>query len=222
MRGVFLLTIVMVFLFTSHCPGRETAAVVVAGRYGTTYPISERDAYEEIMERVEKADLAGRFLLLKKHVMEHAAVNNQLGRATRDRVFRISIKFQLPFDIRDHTGKIIYPRGYTFNPLEYVSFPFTLVFFDSTSEKELEWLKKSGLLERHDTILITTRGSVFHASRLTGRVVYLGDERILKYFSVEKTPSIVYQDGETMILKEVGVYGNGSFTGASLNEKKRR
>jgi len=196
--------------------------VVIAGRYGTTYPISERDAYEEIMERVKKANLSGRFLLLKKHVMEHVAVNNQLGRATRDRVFRISIKFQLPFDIKDHTGKIIYPRGYTFNPLEYVSFPFTLVFFDSTSEKELEWLKKSGLLERHDTILIITRGSVFNASELTGRIVYLGDERILRYFSVEKTPSIVYQDGKTMILKEIGVYGNGSFVKATLNEKKRR
>ena len=196
--------------------------MVIAGRYGTTYPISERDAYEEIMERVKKANLSGRFLLLKKHVMEHVAVNNQLGRATRDRVFRISIKFQLPFDIKDHTGKIIYPRGYTFNPLEYVSFPFTLVFFDSTSEKELEWLKKSGLLERHDTILIITRGSVFNASELTGRIVYLGDERILRYFSVEKTPSIVYQDGKTMILKEIGVYGNGSFVKATLNEKKRR
>ena len=196
--------------------------MVIAGRYGTTYPISERDAYEEIMEKVKKANLSGRFLLLKKHVMEHAAVNNRLGRATRDRVFRISIKFQLPFDIKDHTGKIIYPQGYTFNPLEYVRFPFTLVFFDSTSEKELEWLKKSGLLERHDTILIITRGSVFNASELTGRIVYLGDERILRYFSVEKTPSIVYQDGETMILKEIGVYGNGSFVKATLNEKKRR
>ena len=196
--------------------------MVIAGRYGTTYPISERDAYEEIMKKVKKANLAGRFLLLKKHVMEHAAVNNQLGRATRDRVFRISIKFQLPFDIKDHTGKIIYPQGYTFNPLEYVSFPFTLVFFDSTSEKELEWLKKSGLLDRHDTILITTRGSVFDASELTGRIVYLGDEKILRYFSVEKTPSIVYQDGKTMILREIGVYGNGSFVRAILNEKKRR
>lgn len=221
MRTLIFLSIIMGFLFISYCPGKDTPVVVV-GKYGTTYSISERDAYEEIIERVKRTNLAGRFLLLREHIMEHTSVNNQLGRATEDRVFRISIRFQLPFDIKDHTGKIIYPRGYTFNPLEYVNFPFTLVFFDSTSERELEWLKKSGLLERYDTILITTKGSVFDASKLTGRTVYLGDERILKYFSIEKTPSIVYQDGETMILKEIGVYGNGSFTGVSLNERKGR
>jgi len=221
---VFFLFFIIVFLFAFHGSGsgENPTDLVVTGKYGTTYPISERDAYEEIMERVKRANLAGRFLLLRKHIVEHTTVSNQLGRATRDRMYRLSIRFQLPFDIKDHNGRVIYPQGYTFNPLEYVRFPFTLVFFDSTSKKELEWLKKSGLLDRYDTILITTRGSVFDASKLTGRIVYLGDEKILRYFSIEKTPSIIYQDGETMILKEIGVYGNGSFTEATLNEKKRR
>jgi len=199
----------------------SNSKIKVVGKFGETYTILEKDAYDEIVEKVKEKGLDSHYLSLKSKVISHTVVANNLGRANEDRTYKLSLSFQLPFDIKDHKGKIIYPKGYTFNPLKYVRLPFTLVFFDATSEKEIKWLRESGILKRYDTILIITRGSVTDTSDMLGRTVYLADETILKYFSISKTPSIVYQEGEKLVLKEVGVYKNSPLSSTSSNKEKK-
>ena len=200
------------FLSNVECKG-ETLKIV--GEFGSTYKITERDAYDEILEKVKEKNLDKHFLSLKSKVIYHTVTAHNLGRASENRTYKLDLKFQLPFDIKDHTGKVLYPAGYTFNPLKYIKFPFILVFFDSLSEKEVDWLKKSGMLDRDDVILITTRGNVMDANNILGRTVYLADNVILNYFSVTKTPTVIYQEGEALILKEIGLY-----EGEVSNKKK--
>jgi len=198
-----------VIVVSGGFPAESGRHVVFKG--GATYPVLEKDAYEEILERVKEKDLAGKFLELRKTLPQKLKVNVKgLKKATETTVRTVTLTYRLPFSITDAHGNIIYPEGYTFNPLDYVRFPYILVFFDPTSPVELRWLRESGYLSRWDTILVITRGNIRDTETLTGRTVYAGDEKLLSYFSVKKVPSVVYQNGDKLVVMEVGVYGKNS------------
>lgn len=175
---------------------------------GATYPILERDAYDELIERVERSNLSSRILALRNQIVEKMSVNvKKLQRAEKTEVRTVTPVYTLPFSIRDVNGNVIYPEGFTFNLLDYIKFPYVLVFFDATSSKELKWLRQSGYLSRWDVILIITKGNIRDAEFLTGRTVYAANDRLVDIFSVKRTPSVVYQNGNTLEVIEVGVHG---------------
>lgn len=196
-----------IFLFPlSFVYGEERGDNRVIGVFGKVYPILERDAYEEILEKVKRSNFAEKVEKVKKRVKNKLNINFVLGKAREDNVREVRLSYTLPFDIKDNEGKLIYPAGYTFNPLQYVFFPFVLFFFDGTSKKELEYIKQVGLLDRWDVIFIITKGNVQDVEMLLNREVYVADKNILDYFSVKKTPSFVYQKNDYMVVQEIGLY----------------
>ena len=181
---------------------------VVVGKFGSTYQIKERDAYEEILEKARTVNKNYLVSLLKKSLMDKFEVSKvKVKKAEETTTRRHVLNYTLPFDIKDHNGRIIYPKGYSFNPLDYVKIPFVVVFFDGTSGKELEWLKKSGFLKRPDTMLVAVKGNIYDLNLQLKKTVYAGSKDMLGIFGVEKTPSYVYQESNYFIITEVGVYG---------------
>ncbi len=179
---------------------------IVVGRFGVVYPIKEKDAYEEILERVKRSGLEQKFLGLKGQISKHLKVNFSLEKARENNVRVLNLTYTLPYDIKDHLGKVIYPKGYSFNPLDYMVLPFYFIFVDGTSEKELNWLKESGHLYRYDNLIIITKGNVWDVSNFISREVYAASKKILEYFKIKKVPSIVYQDKNYLVVQEIGVY----------------
>ena len=56
--------------------------------------------------------------------------------ATEHKVRQVIPFFALSFDIPDKDGNILYPAGYTFNPLEYLRLPSRLII---VAENQLDW-----------------------------------------------------------------------------------
>ena len=53
--------------------------------------------------------------------------------ARKERTFLVDMTYTLDRDIADEKGNVVYPKGYTFNPLDYITYPGTLVILDGNS-----------------------------------------------------------------------------------------
>ena len=86
--------------------------------------------------------------------------------------------YSLEFDVPDpETGQILYPAGYTYNPLDYLlPFRFEAVLINGTRQAEIAWIQKAiaqGLVSNQATICVLG-GNYFLLSKKFGRPVFTG------------------------------------------------
>ena len=128
-----------------------------------------------------------------------------LPRATADRTFLVDMTYTLDRDLVDADGKIIYPRGYTFNPLDYTGLSGGLVIIDGDDPAQVKWFMTSPYLENHRARLLLSNG---HAAELITRlqrpVFYLTDD-IGRRLRLAAVPSVVIQQGDRMQVREIYV-----------------
>ncbi|MEM4620804.1 MAG: hypothetical protein QW607_11410 [Desulfurococcaceae archaeon] len=189
------------------------SSVIRLPQEGELYEIKEKDALEEIEERARKIDKKSLRERIMKGIDRLLRVSYDFPKACENRTFEFIPWYSLPFDIRGADGSIIYPKGYTFNPLEYIG-PmierYTIVFFNGDSKEEIEWLKRSGIdLGNALTVLIAVRGDIRELVREFKRPIYVYEPRLMdERFRVKKTPSVVRFRGGKVIVTEVGIYKN--------------
>ena len=88
---------------------RQLAAV------GPVYPVVEPDLVEELRERALAVDLAA---IRQEAGRYQPASLHQLPRARVSRRFAVDMTYTLEQELRDGEGRVLYPQGFTFNPLE--------------------------------------------------------------------------------------------------------
>ena len=178
-------------------------SVTVVGRAGAVYPIAENDALTELMQKVRHVDWKRQFTDIRRSVRAFQPPDlANLPRARHDRTFMVDPTYTLLFDIPDGKGGILYPKGYTFNPLDYVSLPDILVFIDGADMKQLEWFQKSPYAKAPNVMLLLTGGSYPKVEQTLQRPVFYAPERIKKRFRIEAVPSVLYQRGKLLEVKE--------------------
>lgn len=177
-----------------------------AGSAGAVYPIAERDALEEIQERVGKVDWNSHFERLKKSLKSYRPGNlYPLPKAKEDRIFAVDLTYTLEFDIPDGKGGILYPKGYTFNPLDYAGLPNVLVFIDGEDRGQVEWFRRSEYAKNPGAMLLLTDGSYFSLSEKLHRPVFYATRQIVERFNLRAVPSVLYQKEKLVEVKEIGV-----------------
>jgi conjugal transfer pilus assembly protein TraW len=182
------------------CP----AQAKVIGTFGQVYTIAEPDALTEIEKRAKAVNW--RSILDKERPEEFRPPNLvSLPRARHDRSFLVDMTYTLEFDVPDGRGGLLYPRGYRFNPLDYVPFNQTLVIIDGDDPEQLDWLKKSALLSEPDSLILLTQGAFSTIGEQLGRAVFYADRRILKRFNLAAVPSVVSRKGRLMEVREIEI-----------------
>lgn len=178
------------------------------GVVGATYGIAEKDALSEIEARAREVDWS-------KHINKAKAARSfkryrpegmaALPRARKDRSFIVDMTYTLPFDIFDGKGGILYPKGYTFNPLDYLGYRMTLVVIDGADKAQVEWFKRSPYFKEPTAKLLLSGGSHLTLSESLRRPVYYADLRIIERFRLAAVPSVISQKGRVMEVKEIDV-----------------
>lgn len=197
-----VITFVLIILIATN----NNAYAKVIGTNGATYKIEEPDAYEELMARVAKVDWNKITKKYQTDTEKLTKVELNLGKSKQDRKFAIDPTYILSFDVKDEKGNIIYPKGFRFNPLDYIQFPYRIVLFNARSELEINWLKKQSWLNDWNTMLIVTSGDTSKTEEKLGKTVYKADEQMVKKFRITKTPSILTAKDKQIIVEEIGVY----------------
>ena len=174
------------------------------GVLGKVYPIAERDALEEIEERARQVDWPS---ILAGERPESFRPPNlvRLPRVNRGRSFLVDMTYTLDFDIPDGKGGILYPKGYRFNPLDYIPFNQALVVIDGEDPAQVEWLQNSPLAHRPDTLILLTGGNFASVGKGLGRAVFYAMRPVIERFQLKAVPSVIRSQGRVMEVEEIEV-----------------
>ena len=176
---------------------------LVVGHAGVTYSIAERDAATELKEKLAQIDWKKKLANIKPQVRDFQPPDiAYLPRARRDRSFLVDPTYTLSHDIPDGKGGILYPKGYTFNPLDYVSLPGVLVIIDGRDKKQIEWFQKSPYAALANVEIYLTGGSYRELSERLQRPVFYATKQIVKRLKLAAVPSVVYQKGKYLEVNE--------------------
>lgn len=202
---VAIIVIIMVLLAMTKSLRAEDFGVV-----GQTYEIAEKDAIEEIKEKLEIMAKSGELKeheeLIKERVSESVRKPKSLNlkRTEQERVFYYNPEITVKKDIRDARGVVFQRAGSKVNPLNLVSLPYDVIFFDGEDEKQLEY----GLLEYKigeiKPKLILTGGSPIEVEEKHGIDVYFDQGGVLtKQLGISQVPAVMSQEGQRLKIREV-------------------
>ena len=160
---------------------------------GKTYPVVERSALNEINSKAQNFKGIENLDIKKTTAFK----GYPLPINTKNKIRTIAPFYTLDFDIKDNDGKIIYPKGFTYNVAEYVALPFRVIVF---SEQHVEYVKSNKL---PSDILLLTHGDIFKVNNSLDGGVFFLDERLADRFYLEGTPTIIKQVGAQYEITEV-------------------
>lgn len=177
---------------------------------GKTYEIKERNLIELFQEHFKKnekkinAKIAGLQKEMKQKIVNYKPkdLTKELQKAKKDNVFFVDPTYTVKENIYDSEGLVMYPKGYRFNPLHYVSMVEKYVVFDYTKKEEVEWIKKKEIHRDISVRLLISNGNVFDAMRDFGREVYFVNDAIIDKFELKSTPSEIEQVGDRLRVTE--------------------
>ncbi len=197
-----LLGICMVLLSTAAVQARDL------GTYGAVYPIAEKDALSEIEARAKEVNWKKALDPKKaeKKIKEHRPPGLiKLPPSLKDGSFSVDGTYSMQMDVPDGKGGVLYPKGYTFNPLDYVFLPRILVFLDGSDERQIEWFKSSPYKEDFRTMLLLTDGPYYEIMQDLKIPVYYANRKIIDRLGLKAVPSVVVQNGKLMQVREYDI-----------------
>ncbi|GFM31014.1 conjugal transfer protein TraW [Novosphingobium sp. PY1] len=187
---------------------------------GRTWPIAEPDALSEIEARSARlpADMRAQFGPRSTWTAMKAAV---LAPAKVRRTRSVVPFYTLDTEIRLPGGEVLYPRGYTFNPLDYVTLPQRLVV---VRPRDLDWaLRTAGLTD----FILLTAGDAQDSDAITlsqrwGRPIFILEERVKQRLGLTVAPVVVRQQGRKLELTEVRLDRRGTREAATAKPASER
>jgi conjugal transfer pilus assembly protein TraW len=134
------------------------------GVVGTMFEIVEEDLLEVIEKRLRQLNEDGS---LETHQKKIAAdVQKKIKRpksvegvhhTTKKRSFTYDPSITVPYDLKDHQGKVFHKAGARVNPLDYRSLSKPLLFIDGDDEQQVRW----AIVQELPAQIILTNGSPF-------------------------------------------------------------
>lgn len=187
------------------------------GQVGRVYPIAEPDALQEIEERAaairweEVLPEEKRRALVVDYRPKDLA---PLPRAREDRTRLVDMTYTLQVDLPDGHGGVLYPKGYPFNPLEYVFYPNVLVVLDGSDAEQVTWFRESSLARDPRVRLLLSGGSWSEVGAILGRPLYYLTAPLRQRLQLEAVPAVIWQAGTAMEVREVDVAKTKAAAGA--------
>lgn len=174
------------------------------GIVGKTYPFAEHDALAEIEERARKVDWNKQLAGLKKRLVKFRPETPDLPRVVADRVRLVDPTYTLEVDVPDprNPSQILYPKGFTFNPFQYMTMPGCVVFVDVGDKKQLAWLQKNKLVREGSTRVLLTGGDTGQMEEMFRRPFFYADDILVDRFGIMAVPSTACQKGASIEVHE--------------------
>lgn len=177
---------------------------------GKTYEFAELDTLDEIKNYIknnkEKLDNKQKeFIKKSKNKLENLAPNlkNEIPSAIISKRYQINSNYTTEFEIKAPDGRVLYPKGFTYNVLDYIQIPYNIIFIDGNDTKELQWLKKSKYLGNAGSKILITNGKYKDVSKALNSHIFFANDKIIQRFAIKVTPTIAKQEKNQMILYEV-------------------
>lgn len=168
---------------------------------GTTYEISEKDAQVELMERVNNKDWDKVFSERRNNQAEWAALKTAYLPVSQEDKTRTHIPFYTSeMEVKDPSGKVIYPKGYTFNPLNHMSLPNKIWVLTPSTTKYFV-----GKIPKTDQILIAN-GNPLDQRAVLKMPTFILDDKTKQRLGITHAPSMIQQEGSALKITEYSIH----------------
>jgi len=187
-------------LWIITCATQVWAAHTRLEPVGRIYPIVEQDITKELQQKATTIDLDA---LFDTHNRYQPANLHTLPRAASDRVFTVDLTHTLDHEIKDSQGNLLYPQGFTFNPLQYAGLSGGLVVIDGSDAKQVEWFKGSPYFQNHRASFLLSGGYANELKQALQRPVYYLTHDIAARLQLKAVPSVVVEQDNKLTVREV-------------------
>ena len=189
------------------------AKVVEILHIGKTYPFAEKDFLVELHQylKTHKKEIEKRVYKLskkaKKEIIDFIPSGiDPLTPADKNSTRIVDLTYTLPYDIKDANGRVIYPKGFKFNPADYVRLSYEIVVLNANNKKEVKWFFKSKYSKNPLMYRVfLTGGNWYYFQKRYKYPVYYCLPSIEKRFKLRHTISIIKQVGDKFKIKEIAV-----------------
>lgn len=190
-------------LFVSQAVMAATA-VRDLGTAGATYPVVEPDLVTELKNQALRQHTTRDTVQLQDQLKTYQPANlHTLPHATADRSFLVNMNYTVTQDVVDGEGTIIYPRGFIFNPLDYLRFPGGLVVIDGADPLHITWFQNTNYAQNDQARLLLSDGSAYELSRQLKRSVFYLTTDIAERLQLAAVPSVVLQEDRNVRVHEI-------------------
>ena len=214
----FIVALIIVNLIKS-----AQGETVNLGVYGKTYRFREKNLLNVIKNKAKRVNWQAviKRSHIKRQVENYQPYNQEvsLPTALNTKVFEPSMYYTLKFNIRDSKGNIIYPKGFRYKITDYIFLPNFLVVINGDSKKQVEWFKHSKFKNNIAVMLLITKGDYYKLEKKLGIPVYFYMKALQKRFKLKAVPSVIWQKGTTIYVKQ---YGKNAVYKAIKNIKKNK
>lgn len=201
-------------------PFRNAAAVLaflVAGAanaapevIGTVYTVIEPDVVAWMKDQVGRQLTPERIEELKRERQDatrkyaERPTGRQLPRTSAPATRWFDPSMTVPYDLRDHEGRLIHAAGTTVNPLDYRPLTRQLLFIDGDDSQQVAWAETMGATDIGRAMVILVSGPPLELGRRWQRQVFFDQKGILaEKFGIQQVPASVRQDGRRLRIDEV-------------------
>lgn len=191
--------LILALLLAGVSPARARE-IVQLEPVGPTSAVIETDLGEALRQRAVRVDV---------EQLRHAQARYQpanlhaLPRATKDSSITVNLSHTLEEDVQDANGQVLYPRGFTFNPLRFVTLSGALVVLDGSDPEQVAWFKGSPYGSNRRALLLLSGGlAAALRDELRRPVAYLTED-IARRLQLRAVPSVLVERDNQLVIREV-------------------
>lgn len=187
------------------------------GVYGEVFSIREKSLLEVIQTKLQALKESG---TLENHQKAITAKTKDkvihpdpvagICKTTKPRSFGYDLSITVPYDLKDHQGKVFHQKGTKVNPLDTHAFKTPFLFVDGGDSEQVAWAIKEHQLamNNHKPKIILVKGTPFELSKKLNLPVYFDQSGVLvKKFGISQVPARVYQQGKLLLVEELNPTG---------------
>ena len=189
-------------LLLTGLPLARAGEIVQLEPVGPTSVVIEIDLGDELRQRAVSVDVKQ---LRHTQARYQPANLHALPRATKDTTTMVDLTHTLEQDLVDVQGTILYPAGFTFNPLRHVSLTGALVVIDVSDPEQVAWFKGSPYAANRRALLLLSGGLAAPLRDELRRPVAYLTEDIAQRLQLRAVPSIVVERDNQLVIREVSL-----------------
>ncbi|ASI68684.1 type-F conjugative transfer system protein TraW [Diaphorobacter nitroreducens] len=190
-----------------------SAHALDAGVIGPTYEIAEPHLLKFIEQRLRQKEASGELRRLQDEArkrgvdtVRHPEPVSGVATTQTRRSFYYDPTYTLDRNVQDGQGRLMFAAGTRTNPLDIVSLPRRLLFFDARDPRQV--VQARALIAQYDGRVkpILTGGSYLDLMKTWQLPVYYDQLGMLtKRLGIRQVPALVSQEGKRLRIDELEV-----------------
>lgn len=198
---------ILIIAFISFKINAQESIIIQEGK---TYSFAEENILDLLKKRIQEAkqelinkqdDIQSQ---IKKQIKNYRPPNlAELEPAIKDDVFLVDMTYVLENDIKNAAGGILYKKGYTFNPLDYINLDSKYIIINADNQKELEWFRKSKFYNNYEYKVLLSGGSYYDLTKELNRQVYYLPKEMKERMQIKHTVSLISQENKYIKIIEI-------------------